>query len=215
MIDRVALHGQFQPIALVLPGSVGASISASNIERMRSSASSSESLVSLAKMRAACRATSAMSMPQACGSSKARRSETCSPPSTMAARRTSTPPCSSAVGGTWSASNVAINSSPSFDGRDRTRDVGRVFHLALERGANACQRLRLREAILLRVGARHLARHLGKYSAPVLRLVEDRSQRQVEFALHDSAAQEFKASALVRSRRDIQRLIWIAHDTSP
>src|SRR6476619_135020 len=106
---------------------------------MRSSASSSVNLVSLAKMRAACRATSAISMPQACGSSKARRNETCSPPSTIAARSTSTPPCSSAVGGTCSASNVAIASSPVTD-RLRRRDhvcnrrqrelfeIGRVGH---------------------------------------------------------------------------------------
>src|ERR1700751_3473275 len=79
--------------------------------RMRSSASSSVNLVSLAKIRAACLATSAMSMPHACGSSKARRSETCSPPSTMAARKTSTPPCSSAGCGTCRASNVAKGSS--------------------------------------------------------------------------------------------------------
>src|SRR6266853_5640807 len=126
-------------MAAVVPGSVGASISASNIARIRSSASSSVNLVSLAKIRAACRATSAMSMPQACGSSKARRSETCSPPSTMAARKTSTPPCSSAVGGTCSASNVAIGSSSVTDRlcrcdhiRDRRQreffEIGRVWH---------------------------------------------------------------------------------------
>src|SRR5215470_7947568 len=126
-------------MALVVPGSVGASISASNMARMRSSASSSVNLVSLAKMRAACLATSAMSMPHACGSSKARRSETCSPPSTMAARKTSTPPCSSAVGGTCSASNVAMGSSSVTDRlcrRDHVRDrrqreffeIGRVWH---------------------------------------------------------------------------------------
>src|SRR5262249_11211439 len=94
-IDRHGVLPNAQLIALVVPGSVGASISASNIERMRSKASSSLSLVSLAKMRAAWRATSAINMPQACGSSKARRSDTCRPPSTMAARSTSTPPCSS------------------------------------------------------------------------------------------------------------------------
>src|SRR5215831_10539030 len=106
---------------------------------MRSSASSSDNLVSLAKIRAACLATSAMSMPQACGSSKARRNETCSPPSTMAARKTSTPPCSSAVGGTCSASNVTMGSSPVADRLSR-RDhlcnrrkrqffkIGRVWH---------------------------------------------------------------------------------------
>src|SRR5215471_20370723 len=90
-------------------------------------------------MRAMWRATSAMSMPQACGSSKARRSETCNPPSTMAARKTSTPPCSSAVGGTCSASNVAIGSSPVTHClcrcdhvRDRRQreflEIGRVWH---------------------------------------------------------------------------------------
>src|SRR5262249_5717612 len=106
---------------------------------MRSSASSSVNLVSWAKIRAACLATSAMSMPHACGSSKARRSETCSPPSTMAARKTSTPPCSSAVGGTCSAANVAIGSLPVTAGlcrcdhcRDRSQreffKIGRVWH---------------------------------------------------------------------------------------
>src|SRR5262245_41589279 len=80
-----------------------------------------------------------MSMPQACGSSKARRRETCNPPSTIAARKTSTPPCSSAVGGTCSASNVVIAFSPITD-RFRRRDhvcnrgkreffeIGRVWH---------------------------------------------------------------------------------------
>src|SRR5262245_30221843 len=90
---------------------------------MRSIASSSVNLVSFAKIRAACLATSAMSMPQACGSSNARRSETCSPPSTIAARKTSTPPCSSAVGGTCSASNVAMASSPLTDGLRRRYHV--------------------------------------------------------------------------------------------
>src|SRR5262245_45299118 len=106
---------------------------------MRSSASPSDNLVSLAKTRAACLATSAMSMPQACGSSKDSRTVTCSPPSTMAAGKTSTPPCSSAVGGTWSASNVAMASSPVTDSLSR-RDhlcnrrkreffqIGRVWH---------------------------------------------------------------------------------------
>ena len=50
-------------------------------------------------MRATWRVTSAISMPQASGSSNARRNETCRPPSTIAARSTSAPPCSSAVGG--------------------------------------------------------------------------------------------------------------------
>src|SRR4029450_3940527 len=59
-----------------------------------------------------CLATRAMIMPQAWGAAKARRNETCRPPSTIAARKTSTPPCSSAVGGTCSASNVAMTSSP-------------------------------------------------------------------------------------------------------
>src|SRR5437868_11417615 len=74
--DRHATARFYQLIALVLPRSVGASISASNMDRMRSTACSSVRFVSVAKMRAAWRATSAMSMPQACGSSKARRKET-------------------------------------------------------------------------------------------------------------------------------------------
>src|SRR5262245_44551714 len=172
---------------------------------MRSSASSSDNLVSLAKIRAACLATSAMSMPQACGSSKARRNETCSPPSTIAARRTSTPPCSSAVGGTCNASNVAINSSSSSDRRDRARDVGRVLQLGLERSADALERLGLLETILMRISARHLSRHLGEQSAPIVRRVEHRTQSQVKLAVDDGAAQDFEAAPFVGGRRNVQR----------
>src|SRR5712675_818816 len=62
-------------------------------------------------MRATWRATSAISMPQASGSSKARRSEMCKPPSTMTARNTSTPPTSRAAGGICSASKTGGGSS--------------------------------------------------------------------------------------------------------
>src|SRR4051794_39329621 len=51
-----------------------------------------------------------ITMPQASGSSKARRSETCRSPSTMTARNTSTPPNSKAAGGTCNASNTGAGS---------------------------------------------------------------------------------------------------------
>src|ERR1700740_530890 len=49
---------------------------------------------------------SAINIPQASGSSKARRNETCKAPSTTTARRTSNPPNSIAAGGTRSASKA-------------------------------------------------------------------------------------------------------------
>src|SRR5687768_5139994 len=90
-------------------------------------------------MRATWRVTSASSMPQACGSSNARMIETCRPPSTIAARRISVPPFSSAVGGAFNASNFAIAASPIADGLggldhlgDRGQrklfEIGRVGH---------------------------------------------------------------------------------------
>src|SRR6267154_4645644 len=69
-------------------------------------------------MRATWREISAITMPQASGSSKARRSEICKAPSTMTARNTSTPPDSKTTGGTCSASNTGAESpgveSPGF-----------------------------------------------------------------------------------------------------
>src|SRR5215469_15678941 len=57
-------------------------------------------------MRATWRVMSAISIPQASGSSNARRSDTCKAPSTTTARRTSNPPNSIAAGGTRSASKA-------------------------------------------------------------------------------------------------------------
>src|SRR5215204_1413900 len=59
-------------------------------------------------MWAACRARSTSSTPQVNGSSKERRKATLTPPSTIEARRISTPPFSSASGGTERASNLGL-----------------------------------------------------------------------------------------------------------
>src|SRR3989442_1618433 len=112
-------------------------------------------------MRATWRVMSAISMPQASGSSNARRSETCSPPSTITARSTSTPPCSIAAGGTCSASKTGAGSFMLL----RVLDLGglarpfrRFADRLLEALADALQRFFLAHHLVVRVGARDMAR---------------------------------------------------------
>jgi hypothetical protein len=50
---------------------------------------------------------------------------------------------------------------------------------------------------------RHLARDLGEQATPVVGLVEDGAECQMQFALDDGATQDFKPAALVRRRRDV------------
>src|SRR6476659_6054804 len=137
-------------------------------------------------MRATWRAMSAISIPQASGSSNARRSATCSPPSTIAARSTSTPPCSSAVGGMCSASKIGkgsfmsgIGSFRLGDGRDLGRALGRLADRLLERRTYALDRLVLAEQLLVRVDARDMARRIDEHQSPRGRVGEAAHQREM------------------------------------
>src|SRR5258707_935568 len=119
-------------------------------------------------MRATWRVMSAISMPQASGSSKARRSETCSAPSTITARNTSTPPCSIAAGGTFSASNTGTLMDPGialprgrlFGALDLSglgRTVRRLADRLFERDPDALDCFVLGAHLLVREGARDMA----------------------------------------------------------
>src|SRR6516165_6018944 len=82
---------------------------------------------------------SAITIPQASGSSKARRSATCKAPTTTTARRTSKPPNSNALGGTCSASKAGGDFSDGIvspvadclDGLDHVGDrrQGKLFEI--------------------------------------------------------------------------------------
>src|SRR6266536_2559823 len=140
-------------------------------------------------MRATWRVMSAISMPQASGSSNARRSDTCSAPSTITARRTSTPPCSIAAGGICSASKTGAGSFMSAMSR-RVLDLGgfarpfrRLADCLLEADANALQRLLLAHHLVVRVGARDMTRRVDEQQPPRTRIVEAAAQRHMQFAI--------------------------------
>src|SRR5882757_7142464 len=124
-------------------------------------------------MRATWRVMSAINMPQASGSSKARRSETCSAPSTITARNTSTPPCSIAAGGTFSASNTGTLMDPgialprgrlfALDLSGLGRTVRRLADRLFERDPDALDRLVLGAHLLMREGARDMACRIDEH----------------------------------------------------
>src|SRR5438270_78438 len=169
-------------------------------------------------MRATWRVMSAISMPQASGSSKARRSETCSAPSTMTARNTSTPPCSIAAGGTFSASNTGTWLDPGMAlpcgrliGVLDLGSLGRTFRRLADRffegNPDALDRFVLGAHLLVREGARHMARRIDEHQPPQARIVEGAPQREMQAAVMDRDAHHLVGVLPVDRRRRLYGII--------